>query len=149
MNKKLENKINAFLKEKRNGHGDWATPTDSDIKQLENIIYLLIDSKFKADYKGTNVIEFQMVNRKKERFLLPEMFNIIEPSDSFIERANYLHKEELDKMDNEKYMQKINCLSDAINIISSELSIINRVAWSVTLDNKKKQEEEAKNIKKK
>ena len=64
MNKKLQNKIDKFLKEKRKcTDGGFAEVDQEDLVQLGEIISMLISKKFEADCDGDYPINYKLINR--------------------------------------------------------------------------------------
>lgn len=66
MNKKLLNKIEKFLSEKREPKpgNEWSEITDEDVNQLYQITRMLIEAKCKQWNKGTYPIGYAFVNRQ-------------------------------------------------------------------------------------
>ena len=64
--KLLHEKIDNFLKNRRESYGGWAEITDQDITDLRGIISLLIEEKCERDSDGDLPIEYILINRIKE-----------------------------------------------------------------------------------
>lgn len=64
--KKLFNKIEKFLENKKKsaGGGSWPEVTKDEVGQLKEIFQNIIDKKYDRDYSGSSVINFEIVNRK-------------------------------------------------------------------------------------
>ena len=65
MNKKLMTKIDNFIKDKRKSNGGYAEVKEQDIKELNNIIEELINSKFEKDPDGDTPIDWKIIDRNK------------------------------------------------------------------------------------
>ena len=64
--KKITNKIEKFLKERRvSKGGGWAAITENDINSLNNIIHDLIEAKCEPDADGDYPLQVILVNRRK------------------------------------------------------------------------------------
>lgn len=65
MKKRLENKINKFLKEKRKSDSGYAPVEKNDISDLNDIINLLLESKFELDCDGDLPVNWEVLDRTK------------------------------------------------------------------------------------
>ena len=61
----LNEKIDVFLKDKRESRGGWAEVTLEDVEQLYGIVGDLIDLKSQRDPDGDRTIEYALVNRRE------------------------------------------------------------------------------------
>lgn len=61
---KVEKALNKFLAERRISDGGYAPVTDEDMKQLDDLMYELVQAKCGADPDGDRPIECTLVNRK-------------------------------------------------------------------------------------
>lgn len=75
----LANRIEKFLRERRHSDGGYAPVTESDFKQLDAILYQLIELKFARDPDGDLPINYKLINR-----------NIFQPDHYWLVR--YEHK---------------------------------------------------------
>ena len=63
MKNKLLNQIEKFLSERKKSAGGWAPVSNDEIKQLYNIINLLIEEKYEEDVDGDLPVEVEVINR--------------------------------------------------------------------------------------
>ena len=67
VNDDINRLVKQFLKDRRQSNGGWAEVTDDDMRQLSQIIDLLIEAKSELDPDGDQTIEYILVNRRVER----------------------------------------------------------------------------------
>ncbi len=70
MQEDLRKKIEAFLKDKRDGNSDYAPVTDTDLRLLNDIMYLLLRVKFVPDCDGDLPVTYNIVNKHTHQQIL-------------------------------------------------------------------------------
>lgn len=85
MTPELKNKIDDFLSEKRESHGDYAEITQQDVNQLNEIVHMLVEEKCDPDPDGDYPIDIHLVNRVRfepvQFFLIPYRHHLRDKND--------------------------------------------------------------------
>lgn len=102
----LLKKIENYIDYRRNSNGGYAKIHDSDIVELNDIIYKIIELKCQADANGDYPIECILVDRRKERQLHPVKISY----NSYIMKNNPL-----------MHGGKIELLVNKIQVLTNEL----------------------------
>jgi hypothetical protein len=66
VNDDINRLVKQFLKDRRPSNGGWAEVTDDDMRQLKQIVDLLIEAKAEVDPDGDRAIEYILINRRVE-----------------------------------------------------------------------------------
>jgi len=113
MNKvELLEQISRFLVDSRKSDGGYAEVTTEDMQQLQDIFYKICELKFQKDADGDLPINFQVVDRNKKHFLIPQPINSV----------FYSHKVKSRR----QYFDKLGKLAAIIQLASKESEIMTR-----------------------
>lgn len=103
--KALYERIDQFLEHHRTSDGGWASVEDGDERELGMIIDQLLWYKYDEDADGDLPINFMIVDRNKERFIL----------NAFQNRVSYMHEDSAGAF--KEFLSALRYISEQIELV--------------------------------